>query len=112
MMSRYAKPYREYRTITREMAAARGFDGKYLDGGWDYVQARKIFKLFEPIMQVDFCLPVHNRASTRYTPSEDTAIYVKSGSGLNARVYFSGGIKMPASHVNYLLYAKEHEVKV
>ena len=75
------KTYRPYQTITREAAFARGFDGKWIHGDYDYRRARQLLGDRPTVSAVDFCLPSHNECRTRYIPTRDTMIYVKASSG-------------------------------
>lgn len=79
--------YREYATITREQAFARHFDGTYLNAGtWpaalaDYESARDLFGLNPAAIAVDFAMPSHNTAGSRYVPPKGYIIYVKAVAG-------------------------------
>ena len=80
--------YREYRTLTREQALARGFDMIPLLGGYDARVARGLFESFPDVQRVDFCDPKHNTPKTRYVAPDDTImVYVKSRWGRKARVH-------------------------
>lgn len=91
--------YRAYRTITREQAFSRGFDGKWLNvtpnpefarsNQHDYWIARKILEHLPWAKAVDMCEPGHQnigRSQRRngkyvadyYRPHDpDVAVYVK-----------------------------------
>lgn len=82
------RPYRQYRTVTREAAFARGFDGAWIDAGahdrswhYDYRRARQICAEHAEVEAVDFCMPLHNDSRTRYRPAPGIAIYVKATGG-------------------------------
>ena len=72
------KQYREYRTITREQANARGFDLKYLNVGHDMCRARRLFDQYPDAKSVDFCQRGHNTSKSRYVPAQGVIIYIKS----------------------------------
>ena len=105
------KPYRSYRTITREQAFARGFDGIYINPIpplsklksqtpaersteigeyrsllYDYRIARLVFNQFPAVLDIDFCRPRHNEPRTRYNPAPNTAVYIKGGGANNVRI--------------------------
>ena len=75
------KLFREYATITREQAFARGFDLKWLHTSYDYGVARKTMEEFPYIQTMYFARPEHNTCRSRYAVGPGEAVYVKSKHG-------------------------------
>jgi|ERR1700723_1727685 len=81
------KPYRAYRSITREQAFSAGFDGEWLLMDEESIKARELFKEYRLWVQsngdraftsqVDFCIPLHNERTARYTPAPGVIVHLK-----------------------------------
>lgn len=105
--AKVSRTYNQYRTITKEQAWARGFDGKWInsdhvDGSslYDYRTAREYLTIWPSAIAVDFATPHHNDYRTRYTPPDGYICYIKSTGGRwgkSHRVRFGGGIRKDAA---------------